>query len=131
MKAEIIDTVVKVMLPLGEAPAAKNALDEANQIILKLVTLAPGKTEPELSNDVARRKLKDVLAQMGYEAEPGERGNNPAMRRSHPQRTKGECVATATPTAPWLHRRHAHHGRTRKPGHRRPKQRRRTARHLN
>ena len=38
------------------------------------------------------------------------RGLDPAVHRSHPQRAKGERLAHATPPAPGLHPRRAHHG---------------------
>ncbi len=57
------------------------------------------------------------------------RGPHPAMHRSHPQRAEGQRLPHATPPSPRLHPRRAHHGRIGKPRHRRPQQRRRTARH--
>lgn len=68
----IIRTVLRVMLPLGNDAASSQAQEKANQIIWKLVTPAPGKSEPEFSTNVARRMLGDMLAQMDYEPAPGK-----------------------------------------------------------
>ena len=57
------------------------------------------------------------------------RGNHPALHRGHPQRAEGQRLPAAAPPAPRLRPRRPHHGRTGEPRHRRPQQRRRTARH--
>jgi len=68
----IIRTVLHVMLPLGSKAASSQAQETANQILYKLLTPAPGKTEPEISANDARRMLGDILAQMDYEPAPGK-----------------------------------------------------------
>lgn len=62
------------MLPLGENPAAKDALDAAEKIILKLITPSPGKTEVELSHQMARLKLRELLGSIQYQAQNGASG---------------------------------------------------------
>jgi len=62
------------MLPLGNNADSSEALEKANQIIWKLFTPAPGKTEPEISDNVARRMLAVLLASIKYKAPVGHRG---------------------------------------------------------
>lgn len=72
MEKAIIKTVLRIMLPLGDDTASNHAQEKANQIIWKLVTPAPGKTEAGISSNDARRMLGDMLAQMDYTPPPGK-----------------------------------------------------------
>jgi len=75
MEKAIIRTVIRVMLPLGTDATSREAQETANQILLKVVTPAPGKMEAELSSNVARRMLGVMLAQMGYPNRPSQNEN--------------------------------------------------------
>ena len=122
-----------------------------------MLYLPPGsakliRVQGALITDAELQSIVDFIAKQGkpsYELEihqqlqnrrrPGHRegrqrrgrGLDPAMHRSHPQRAEGQRLPHATPLAPGLHPRRAHHGRTGAARHRRPQQRRRAARHSN
>ncbi len=74
MRTVIIRTVLRVMLPLSGDAASNEAQEKANQIIGKIVTPAPGGTEPALNSNTARLLLKDLLAQTNYKPMPGTEG---------------------------------------------------------
>jgi hypothetical protein len=74
MRKAIIRIVLRVMFPLSGDGASNEAQEKANQIIGKIVTPAPGRTEPELNSNTARLLLKDLLAQTQYKPMTGTEG---------------------------------------------------------
>jgi hypothetical protein len=70
---DIIETVVRVMLPLGGDPASRETVEKATRLILEIIN---GKE----SENVARRKLGECLDSIGYHAPEGERGKITDLR---------------------------------------------------
>lgn len=62
------------MLPLSDDAASNGAQEKANQIIRKIVTPAPDKTEAALNSNTARLLLKDLLARTNYKPMPSTEG---------------------------------------------------------
>jgi hypothetical protein len=62
LQEDIIDVVIKVMLPLEEVS------ERAKEIISKLIIPLPGKSEVELSDNKARQMLGALLDSMNYKA---------------------------------------------------------------
>ena len=74
MRNVIIRIVLRVMLPLSDDAASNEAQEKANEIIGRIVTPAPGRTEPELNSNTARLLLKDLLARTNYKPMPDTEG---------------------------------------------------------
>jgi hypothetical protein len=70
---DIIETVVRVMLPLGDDSASRDIVEKATRLIWEIIS---GRE----SENVARRKLGEYLDLIGYHAPEGRRGKITDLR---------------------------------------------------
>ena len=118
-------------LPPGSAKLirAQGALI-TDQEIQSIVDFIAKQAKPSYEMEIHQQLSKRAGSCRRGERHRRGRGDHPGLHRGHPQRAESQRLALAAAIAAGLRPRRAHHGRTGKPRHRRPEQRRRAAGYL-